>query len=103
MPHLYDKNKRVARGAGNPTYHHNGKTVLPGPGNPVGTRWMGLSITGYGIHGTNKPKSISKAASHGCIRMATMALSPLLTTSERASSSIRLNWKAIQAFNFLGS
>jgi hypothetical protein len=38
MPHLYDKNKRAARGAGNPTYHPNGKTVLPGPGNPVGTR-----------------------------------------------------------------
>ena len=93
----------IERRVANPTYRHNGKTVLPGPGNPVGTRWMGLSIAGYGIHGTNEPKSISKAASHGCIRMATMALSPLLTTSERASSSIRLNWKAIQAFNFLGS
>jgi hypothetical protein len=54
----------------NPTYRHNGKTVLPGPGNPVGTRWMGLSKHGYGIHGTNEPKSIGKAASHGCIRMA---------------------------------
>jgi len=54
----------------NPTYHHNGKTVPPGPGNPVGTRWMGLSIQGYGIHGTNEPRSIGKAASHGCIRMA---------------------------------
>jgi len=30
---------------------------------------MGLSISGYGIHGTNEPKSIGKAASHGCIRM----------------------------------
>jgi lipoprotein-anchoring transpeptidase ErfK/SrfK len=60
----------IARRAANPIYHHNGKTVLPGPGNPVGTRWMGLSIPGYGIHGTNEPKSIGKAASHGCIRMA---------------------------------
>ncbi|MGA3081808.1 MAG: L,D-transpeptidase, partial [Terracidiphilus sp.] len=60
----------IARRAANPTYHHNGKTVLPGPGNPVGTRWMGLSIPGYGIHGTNEPHSIGKAASHGCIRMA---------------------------------
>jgi lipoprotein-anchoring transpeptidase ErfK/SrfK len=60
----------IARRAANPTYHHNGKTVPPGPGNPVGTRWMGLSIPGYGIHGTNEPKSIGKAASHGCIRMA---------------------------------
>jgi len=60
----------IARRAANPTYHHNGKTVPPGPGSPVGTRWMGLSIPGYGIHGTNEPKSIGKAASHGCIRMA---------------------------------
>jgi lipoprotein-anchoring transpeptidase ErfK/SrfK len=64
----------IERRATNPTYHHNGKTVLPGPGNPVGTRWMGLSIPGYGIHGTNEPKSIGKAASHGCIRMARIDL-----------------------------
>jgi L,D-transpeptidase ErfK/SrfK len=60
----------IERRVANPTYRHNGKTVLPGPGNPVGTRWMGLSKHGYGIHGTNEPKSIGKAASHGCIRMA---------------------------------
>lgn len=54
----------------NPTYYHAGKIVPPGPGNPVGTRWMGLSEAGYGIHGTNAPRSIGKAASHGCIRMA---------------------------------
>jgi len=60
----------IERRVANPTYHHDGKTVLPGPGNPVGTRWMGLSIHGYGIHGTNEPRSIGKAASHGCIRMA---------------------------------
>lgn len=61
----------------NPTYSHNGKTVAPGPGNPVGTRWMGLSKAGYGIHGTNEPKSIGKAASHGCIRMAKADLEEL--------------------------
>src|SRR5580698_777185 len=60
----------IERRVTNPTYHHGGKTVLPGPHNPVGTRWMGLSIPGYGIHGTNEPNSIGKAASHGCIRMA---------------------------------
>ena len=47
----------IERRAVNPTYHHGGKTIPPGPGNPVGTRWMGLSIHGYGIHGTNEPKS----------------------------------------------
>lgn len=53
----------------NPSYSHAGKVVAPGPDNPVGTRWMGLSAKGYGIHGTDAPKSIGKAASHGCIRM----------------------------------
>jgi len=43
--------------------------VGPGPANPLGTRWMGLGYKGYGIHGTNMPLSIGKAASHGCIRM----------------------------------
>jgi lipoprotein-anchoring transpeptidase ErfK/SrfK len=60
----------IQRRVKNPVYQHNGKVVEPGPGNPVGTRWMGLSVKGYGIHGTNEPKSIGKAASHGCIRMA---------------------------------
>ena len=60
----------IERRAKNPTYMHDGKTIPPGPGNPVGTRWMGLSVKGYGIHGTNDRKSIGKAASHGCIRMA---------------------------------
>ena len=53
----------------NPTWYGPDKTVGPGAANPVGTRWMGLSAHGYGIHGTNAPGSIGKAASHGCIRM----------------------------------
>lgn len=59
----------IERRVMNPTYSHNGRLVPPGPNNPVGDRWMGLSIRGYGIHGTNEPNSIGKAASHGCIRM----------------------------------
>jgi lipoprotein-anchoring transpeptidase ErfK/SrfK len=53
-----------------PTYRHGGKEILPGKDNPLGTRWIGLSRKGYGIHGTNVPSSIGKAASHGCFRMA---------------------------------
>ena len=45
--------------------------------NPLGTRWLGLSAKGYGIHGTNEPRSIGKAASHGCIRMAKADLEEL--------------------------
>ena len=69
----------IQRRVANPTYHHDGKTVLPGPNNPVGTRWMGLSKPGYGIHGTNEPKSIGKSASHGCIRMAKADLEEFYT------------------------
>lgn len=39
------------------------------PGGPFGARWLGLSISGYGIHGTNNPSSIGKAISNGCIRV----------------------------------
>ena len=52
-----------------PAWYQPGKMVGPGPANPLGTRWMGLGYKGYGIHGTNMPNSIGKAASHGCIRM----------------------------------
>lgn len=52
-----------------PTWYQPGIVVPAGPANPLGTRWMGLGYKGYGIHGTNRPRSIGKAASHGCIRM----------------------------------
>jgi L,D-transpeptidase ErfK/SrfK len=45
------------------------KTVPPGPDNPLGDHWMGLSFSSYGIHGTNKPLSIYDFQSRGCIRM----------------------------------
>jgi hypothetical protein len=45
------------------------KPIPPGPGNPLGTRWMGLTAPGVGIHGTPDPASIGYSASHGCIRM----------------------------------
>ena len=45
------------------------KPVPPGPGNPLGTRWMGTSSWGVGIHGTPDAASIGYSASHGCIRM----------------------------------
>jgi lipoprotein-anchoring transpeptidase ErfK/SrfK len=45
------------------------KPVPPGPNNPLGTRWMGISSPGVGIHGTNNDASIGYSVSHGCIRM----------------------------------
>jgi lipoprotein-anchoring transpeptidase ErfK/SrfK len=45
------------------------KPIPPGPGNPLGTRWMGLDASGVGMHGTPDAASIGYSASHGCIRM----------------------------------
>ena len=65
----------------NPTYRYNPDyhfkdvastaafTIRPGPNNPVGTRWIGLNAEGYGIHGTPNPANVSKADSHGCVRL----------------------------------
>jgi lipoprotein-anchoring transpeptidase ErfK/SrfK len=53
----------------NPAYYHAGVVMAASEKNPVGTRWIGLNLKGYGIHGTNAPKSIGRAASHGCIRL----------------------------------
>jgi len=60
---------RVVDRVAHPTWFSPHGIVKPGPANPLGTRWLGLSIPGYGIHGTNAPDSIGKYASHGCIRM----------------------------------
>ncbi len=42
---------------------------VPHPGGPFGAYWLGLSRPHYGIHGTNRPSSIGKRVSKGCIRM----------------------------------
>jgi len=52
-----------------PTYYAPGIVIPPGKANPLGTRWLGLTEKGYGIHGTNQPRLIGRRASHGCIRM----------------------------------
>ena len=59
-PWWYPPNSRWAKGL---------KPVPPGPNNPLGTRWMGLSVPGVGIHGTPNGGSIGYSVSHGCIRM----------------------------------
>jgi lipoprotein-anchoring transpeptidase ErfK/SrfK len=53
----------------NPAYYHEGVVMTASENSPVGTRWIGLNLKGYGIHGTNAPRSIGRAASHGCIRL----------------------------------
>ena len=59
----------------NPDYKFKGVksrqafTIKPGPNNPVGSYWIGLSAEGYGIHGTPNPSKVSKSESHGCVRL----------------------------------
>ena len=60
---------KIVNRVAEPTYYHPGVVIPAGAGNPIGTRWLGLNRKGYGIHGTNEPGSIGKAASHGCIRL----------------------------------
>src|SRR4029077_5197277 len=59
----------IAQRLTNPTYYAPGTVIPPGPANPLGPRWIGLNLAGYGIHGTNQPSSIGRDESHGCIRM----------------------------------
>ena len=58
-PDITPKGKRITR-----------HIFPPGPNNPVGTVWLGLSIPGYGIHGAPLPERIGRAESHGCFRLA---------------------------------
>jgi len=74
---LYEGNRLIqqypiAVGKGStptPTGHYTIATKTVYPGGVFGSRWMGLSIPHYGVHGTNNPASIGQAVSKGCIRM----------------------------------
>lgn len=64
-----DGEYQLAQRLENPTYYHPGTVIAPGANNPLGPRWIGLNVKGFGIHGTNHPESIGQNASHGCIRL----------------------------------
>lgn len=61
----------VVSKACNPTWYPSdgNPPVPPGPSNPLGTRWMGWSLVGFGLHGTNADWSIGRAVSLGCVRL----------------------------------
>src|SRR3569833_912849 len=63
--------------------------VPPGPDNPLGEYWIGLSAPGYGLHGTISPESVYHFQNHGCIRLhpdAVAALFPQL----RAGMTVKI-------------
>lgn len=49
--------------------HHEKVTIAPGPNNPVGSVWMGLSKPHYGLHGTPQPHLVGRRETHGCIHL----------------------------------
>lgn len=61
----YDQSLLDGKGRSN-----NAINIPPGPNSPVGVIWMGLSVSGIGIHGTSSPQTIGRSRSAGCIRMA---------------------------------
>ena len=53
-----------------PVWYSAGAVVPAGsPENILGTRWLGISVPGYGIHGTTDPASLGKQVTAGCVRM----------------------------------
>ena len=77
-----DGTYKVSATAENPTYYYDPDDlsfkgvetketlkIAPGPNNPVGSVWIGLTKETYGIHGTPDPASIGKTSSHGCVRL----------------------------------
>lgn len=43
--------------------------IAPGPNNPVGTVWLGLTKPHWGIHGTPEPAKVGHSETNGCIHL----------------------------------
>lgn len=76
---------KVQTKVSDPNYTHTdadgNQTILPpGPNNPVGRVWIGLTKPSYGIHGSPDPERISRQASAGCIRLTNWDAMALLNT-----------------------
>jgi L,D-transpeptidase ErfK/SrfK len=56
--------------------------VPPGPANPLGHYWLGLSVKGYGIHGTNRPLGVGRRVSYGCMRLYPVHIAELFAAVE---------------------
>ena len=71
-----------------PTWYKTGAVVPPGDKeNILGTRWLGFSLKGYGIHGTTLPESIGTQATAGCVRMVNSDVEELYALMPMGSST----------------
>ncbi|MDO9358627.1 MAG: L,D-transpeptidase family protein [Polaromonas sp.] len=43
--------------------------IAPGPNNPVGSIWLGLTKPHWGIHGTSNPSNVGHSETNGCIHL----------------------------------
>lgn len=68
-----------------PAWAEEKKPIGPGPDNPLGRHWIGLSLTRTGIHGTNQPLNIGNSVTHGCIRAYPEAV-------EKLFNDVRVGW-----------
>ena len=75
--------------------------VPPGPDNPLGQHWLGLSVSGYGIHGTIAPSSIYQFQTHGCIRLHPDDVAELFPAVERGTP-VLLIYRRILVASFGG-
>jgi lipoprotein-anchoring transpeptidase ErfK/SrfK len=64
----------------NPTWFKAGTAVPAGSAeNILGSRWLGLNLPGYGMHGTNEPQSLGKQVTQGCVRLSNPDIEELYT------------------------
>ena len=59
--------------------------LAPGPNNPVGVVWIGVSHEHYGLHGTPEPSEVGYAASHGCVRLTNWDAARVATLVKRGT------------------
>jgi L,D-transpeptidase ErfK/SrfK len=70
--------------------------IPPGPGNPLGDYWIGLSAPGVGIHGTNQPYGVGRRVSHGCIRLYPRDIEDLVERVEKGMP-VRIRYRPFKA------
>ena len=70
-------------------------SIPPGPQNPLGKYWLGISRRGYGIHGTNFPWCVGRSVSNGCIRMYPEHIEPLFQ-EVRAGTVVEIIYEPVK-------